>query len=513
MISGKPNSLYAMQKLPDKGLLVLCFIAAIVFGAVTAVAGGVVAAMVLVGIVAAGFTLTNYRVGLWFLVLLLPISATTIFPRELLGISGANPYNALFGLTLLSFLAERVWKQNWAWTAPYSRFWWAYLAPIALAALVGLQHFSEIPAFAFSQDIVRFTSPAGYLRDILIKPFTYILLALLLGIAVRDGMKPSGVIVALCLSIWIFAAWVFAYVLLSGYGLAQLASASNREFLGGTGMHANDLGNLAAYTLILMIFAIANTNKTAALRWLYVMTACIAGTLLLISFSRGAFLSFVVGLIAFFIVQRRPGIIVAGLFVLAFVLPLLPVELYERLSTGVSTGGNRVLHSSEDPLTAGRVAGLWMPLLSEVRSHPLFGNGLLSIAWSMPLRSGAMSIATLNPHNMFLKILLEVGAVGFVLVMLFFIDLWRRFRAAASDPATPRQVAWLFEGSAAAMMGYAAFGLSGGDYLPDPSSSLLWIAWGLLLAVAAGRSRTVNSSGGGKQLSQSRGVNPSRSGI
>jgi O-antigen ligase len=483
---GKPTGTYGVRNAADKGWL-LCLFVAVLFGVVTAVAGAMVSTGLLVAMVAAGFTLANYRVGLWCLVLLLPLSATAIFPREILGITGANPYNALFGITLLSCFAERLWKHEAAWVFAYPRFWWAYLVPVVLAALIGVMHFAEIPAFAFSRELVRFNSPVGYVRDILIKPLIYLLLAFLIGTACRGGMKPNTVITAMCLSIWLFAGWVFAYVLLSGIGLGQLASATSRESLSGTGMHANELGALAACMLTLMIFAIANPEKPGAPRGLYIITAVISGALLLISFSRGAFLAFAIGLAVFFIVQRRLRIVIVGLIALAFILPMLPVELYERLSTGVSTGGNMVLHSSDDPLTAGRVAGVWMPLLTEVQSHPLFGNGLLSVAWSWPFRSGALGLATLNPHNLYLKMLLEIGVLGLVLMMLFFCDLWRRLRAAAADPATPRDLAWLFVGSAAALLGYAGYGLSGGDYLPDPSNALLWIVWGLLLSAPAGR--------------------------
>jgi O-antigen ligase len=319
-------------------------------------------------------------------------------------------------------------------------------------------------------------------------------------------MKPNAVIAAMCLSIWLFAAWVFAYVLLSGIGLGQLASATSRESLSGTGMHANELGALAACMLTLMIFAIANPDKTAVPRGLYVITAGISAALLLISFSRGAFLAFAIGLMVFFIVQRRLKIVIVGLIALAFILPILPVELYERLSTGVNTGGTMVLHSSDDPLTAGRVAGVWIPLLTEVQSHPLFGNGLLSVAWSWPFRSGALGLATLNPHNLYLKMLLEIGLVGLVLMLLFFFDLWRRLRAAAADPATPQNLAWLFVGSAAALLGYAGYGLSGGDYLPDPSNAVLWIVWGLLLAASGGRFGGVK---GKERMSRANAASPS----
>ena len=156
MSFGKPTSACGMRKVADKGW-VLCLLVAVFFGVVTAVAGAIVSTGLLVALVAAGFTLANYRFGLWCLVLLLPLSATAIFPREILGITGANPYNALFGITLLSFFAERLWKPEAGWTLAYPRFWWAYLAPIVVAALVGVMHFSEIPALHFPTN--SFVSP------------------------------------------------------------------------------------------------------------------------------------------------------------------------------------------------------------------------------------------------------------------------------------------------------------------------------------------------------------------
>lgn len=485
MIADKSLAPYPLAPAIDKGWLPCVLIAACV-GAVIAVMGGVLSSVILAALVAAALTLANYRFGLWFLVLLIPISAAPVFPRALFGIAGANPYNALLALTLLSFLAERALRRKGYWLAGYRRFWWAYMLPVCVAVLIGTQHFSEIPAFAFVTGPVHFTTLGGYVRDIFLKPMLYLVVALLLGIAVREGMKPTAVIVALCLSLWVFAAWVTGYILASGVGLGQLASATNREALSGTGMHANDLGNLAAAMLTLMLFAIAGARRAATLRWLYAATAGLAAALLLISFSRGAWLAFAVGLTAFFVMQRRLSVVLVGLLVIACALPLLPTEIYERVTTGIGTGGSLVLHSSDDPLTAGRVAGIWFPLFSEVREHPFFGNGLFAIAWSEPFRTGAMRLATLNPHNLYLKLLLEVGIVGLILVLWFFADLWRRFRAAGEEKSTSREAAWLFSGAAAALLGYAVFGLTGGDYLPETANFWLWIAFGLVLSTRAG---------------------------
>ena len=66
-----------------------------------------------------------------------------------------------------------------------------------------------------------------------------------------------------------------------------------------------------------------------------------------------------------------------GLMVLC--LALLPVVVYERAATGFGSGLNAI--------SAGRIDGLWLPLLPEVVKNPLFGSGHLSILWSHAMRA------------------------------------------------------------------------------------------------------------------------------
>jgi O-antigen ligase len=291
-------------------------------------------------------------------------------------------------------------------------------------------------------------------------------------------------VVAICLSFYLIDALIFFYIVSQGLSLQILSSASFRDGLIETGIHANDLGVIGALVLTMTMFMLVH-NIDRRMRWLLLLTAVVAGGLLFISFSRGAFVAFLVGLCAFLVSQRRIRVILVTVFVLAALVPLIPGELYERLGTGLNTGGQGVLHSKSDPITAGRVAGVWLPLFPEVLKHPLFGNGLNSTAWSDPLRNWQISIESINPHNLYLKAALDVGIVGLGLFTLFFLDLRRRFSSVASDPKSPPLETGLFKGGAAAMLGYAAFGLSGGDYLPTTSNVYLWLLFGLLLGKRA----------------------------
>jgi hypothetical protein len=440
----------------------------------------------LLAIVALAVTLFNYRVGIWFLVFLLPLSSTTIFPRQLFGITGANPYNLLLGITIVAFVLRRAYSTKVTTIGVYlPRLWWAYVLPIVAAALVGVRHIHEIPSFVHALGLVHFTSADGYLRDALIKPLTYVFLSLLIGLAIQDGMKPRSVVVAMCMSVCLLTVYIGNFAVQSGLSLATLSNASARESFAPTGLHANGLGAFAAMGLTMMVFALTNKHLDHGLRWLFSATAALSGILLLISFSRGGFVAFAVGLTIFLISQRQLKIIAISILAAGVIFVLLPAEFYDRLLTGLGTGRSMALHRSDDPLTAGRVAGVWIPLLPVVFDHPVFGNGLLSIAWSAPLRNGSLALATLHPHNVYLKILLEMGFVGLILMILFFIELWKRFRHAAISPSVPKEMAWVFSAAAASLVGYAVLGFTAGDYLPVYANGPIWISLGLLLGFPA----------------------------
>jgi O-antigen ligase len=453
-------------------------------GAAIPIFGGMWSFGALIALAVTVATLMNYAVGVWFLVLLLPLSGTTFFPHQLFGIAGANPHNLLLAMTLLSVAIPAIWHGRYHGIYAYPRLWWGYVAPLALGVGIGSDHVDEIPGYIFRLDLVKFDNIAGYLRDCFVKPLTYLLIAILMGSAIRDGMKFRALVIAICVSLFLVAGLIFFYIVSQGYGLEILSSAHYRHALTETWINANDVGALGAFVLTLMLFMLAH-DTDRHMRWLLLLTAIVAGGLLFVSFSRGAFVAFFVGLCAFLIRQRRFSVIMVIVLILAVLVPLLPGELYERLGTGFDTGGQNIT-SKNDQLTAGRVAGVWLPLLPEVRKNPVLGNGIESMMWSGPFRNGAIIPNTTNPHNSYLKAALDVGFVGLGLFLLFFVDLRRRFLDVARDPKTPPLEAGLFQGGAAAILGYAVFAFTGGDYLPRTSNVYIWMLLGLLLGRKTG---------------------------
>ena len=69
---------------------------------------------------------------------------------------------------------------------------------------------------------------------------------------------------------------------------------------------------------------------------------------------------------------------------------------------------------------AGRVNDIWLPLIYEYRDNPqkmIFGNGRYSILTSKAA-SNAIILDVEHPHNMYLELILDVGLIGFFIVII-----------------------------------------------------------------------------------------------
>lgn len=466
------------------GIYLLAILTALFWGLALPVLGGIFPFIVGLSLLFSLLIIVNYRIGVWLLVFMLPISATTIFPHEMLGVTGLNPYNLIFLITLVSFLFHAAWTGKFVAYLGFPSIWWAYLLPVVVAAYIGSRHVGEIPDFVLSNELIKFNNASGYLRDVLIKPMTYLAVSFLIGAALRDGMRSAWLISAFLLSLLSFAAWVLFYIVYFNLGLDVLASSGAREVLTGTGMHANQIGPMAAIGLLLCIYMLAE-KLGGSLKLLIWITAIAAALLLILSFSRGGMLTFLVGFALFLFQQRKLSVLFVAFLAVAATIPFLPDAVYERMSMGLDNSSGTVLHDTNDALTAGRVAGVWLPQLPDVMQSPLIGKGIDSTLWSEALRDGSISIESANPHNLYLKVLLNTGVLGLILFGVFYRDIWRRF-GVLGQPDNPDQAArGLARGARAALLGFLAFGISNGNFMPEPITFFLLVCIGFLIGMPA----------------------------
>ena len=204
-------------------------------------------------------------------------------------------------------------------------------------------------------------------------------------------------------------------------------------------------------------------------RWLYKLPMLLViGTsiyCLIFTFSRGAYLAMVVGLLFLGFVKKRSLLLIAIGVVLAWQV-VLPKAVQERLTMTYSADGQ--LESSAEE----RV-DLWEDAMAVIRANPLIGTGYET--YEFMARVGPYR----DTHNLYLKVMLETGIFGLVLILVL---MGKAFRAGwelsrcTQDPF----LASIGLGFAALMLSAMVANFFGDRWTYQQVSGYLWAAMGLV---------------------------------
>lgn len=425
-----------------------------------------------VSLAGCAFILFDFRIGVVLLILLMPISSSTVFPHEMLGVTGLNPLNLLLVATLGSCLLHGVSDGSLRRFAPRPLLW-LYIVPILIAGTLGSRHVGDITPAFFMYGQLEFHDAAGYFRDLVVKPLSSVVFALLVGAAVSKSEKPEKFLFPTLISTWAMSSIVIVFVFQSGVGLGQLASDDSREFLSKLGLHANDLGRLYAVAYALLLFTWAESKDTG-LRLALLASMGMVVVALVLTFSRGAFLGFVVVNVLFLLWRRNAKALMFFGLLAAVAAFLLPGAVYDRVESGFGSG--------LDAISAGRIEGIWLPLLPDVLRSPVFGDGLGSILWSEAMRTGVgvSILGVAQAHNAYLETVLDMGIIGLIFVCAYFVHVFRGFRALGVDPALSPSLRGFYRGAAAGLASFLVAGIVGSYLTPRPEQIFLWLAIGMM---------------------------------
>jgi O-antigen ligase len=452
----------------------------VIWGFVVAV-GELNALYLCVSLIGCIFILRDFRIGVVSLILLLPISRSYVFPHTMLGITGLNPFNLLLVGTLGSFLLHGLFDGSLRRFVPRPLLW-LYIVPILIAGVMGSRHLDEIPPYLF-KGLVDFDNVTGYFRDLMVKPLVMVIFAMLVGAAASRSEKPEKFLIPTLISMWVMVALVFVFVLLHGLSLREMASSESREFLSALGMHANELGRLyaAAYALLLFTWV---ESKSPGFRLALLASMALVTVALVLTFSRGAFLGFILVNVLFLLWRRNAKTLILFGLLAAAVFLLLPDAVYDRVTTGFGRGYG----SGSVAISAGRIEYIWLPLLPEIPRSPIYGHGLGSILWSEAMRRGAgvTMLAVGHPHNAYLQALLDMGIAGLILLCAYFVHVWKGFRALSVDPALSPTLRGFYLGAAAGLASLLISYVTDSSLRPGPEQSFLWLAIGMMYGQRAG---------------------------
>lgn len=438
---------------------------------------GLGAGLIVVAIVAAlvGLTLaaTDYRFGVWLLVLFLPFSETTLLPRQMFGVTGLSPFNILFVFTAGTMILTKAFsrKSSMEFTGIPSILW-IYIGAFVASAIHG-SFYSHIGIAALlTGSFDGNLSARAYLQIILTKPLLILIISYLTCISIRNKKGGMGIFWSIALAVTILLIVEILGIALSGFSLTTLSGAHARGFLDWTGLHANQIGLFFTMGFALLLFSSqGDERKLRAFVLLCLAGATAVGAAL--TFSRAAFLGLMLVGGYFLISRRQISAAIIGLIVIIALALALPNAFMERATTGVT-------HGSSDELSSGRIENIWLPLLPEVMDSPLIGHGQRFIIWSKQALRGEIVGGVGHAHSAYLETLLDMGLLGLIIVGLTFRFMWKTFRELKNTHPVGLWRGY-FEGASVCILILLLQGMTGEEFVPSISQSYLWISLGLAL--------------------------------
>lgn len=413
----------------------------------------------------------DYRVGL--------VASMAFTPFIGLSEQGANVFLLLVFSTLIVFVLGKMLTHKPFVGLP-TPVWIGMILVVAWGAFLEVQHLDEARHALSDTQLVAIYSVKGFLIFSVFIPFSIVLIAWMLANAVRESSKPEFFIGVFAVISSAVALHVLQFVATSSFGLAQLADSRNREVFGQLGHHANEFGPMLAVAAAPFLFLTADSKGWKRVIYATVLLMLAAACALV--FSRGGYLAFIVIFGAFLIWRRSLKLYFAvGALCVAAVLAA-PEAIIDRATTGLDSRSLAMTadRSEDDPLTAGRFS-IYEMFWPDIEASPILGSGTGSAAWSAPVRSGRTLL--LHPHNTYLRVVMDVGLLGLVLLAYFWRAMSKQMRALSRDATLAPAMRSFFSGATAGVFGYLTACISGGPHwLPDPGQPFMWFAIGMALA-------------------------------
>ncbi|MES2090176.1 MAG: O-antigen ligase family protein [Pseudomonadota bacterium] len=452
------------------GLVFVLMAAAL--GCMISLYGGELVLLALLALLPLPIIFRDYRAGVILLTFLLPVSS--MLPP----IRGLNILNFVIIATLGAFAIRTAFlhvKVVWLPGVLIGCF----LLPATVGIVMAWPHIHEgLRNYPLLEKGRELYDPPSYVLTHYVKPFFYYFTyAFLLANAVRASKRPERFLAALAASAILPSLAVFYTV--ATYPGSLIDVSRDREFMAPRGLHANEFGMLLALASGPLLFLAFGSSKRS---WrLMALSAFSVVTLaLLLTFSRGALMAYLIVVGGFLWHHKRVKTFVASLAVVGLVVLAAPDAMQERFSTGFRSGAfSDASNIERDDLTAGRLHG-WTLLAPEVVDSPWLGRGVGSTQWSNAVATGRYKAN--HPHNIYLEILMDLGLIGFVGMAYLHYAYLKKFKQLSINPTVPEELRSFFLGSMYAMWGMLAMAVTTAYYLPNGAQTYLWFSLGVAFA-------------------------------
>lgn len=392
-------------------------------------------------------------------------------PTNLFSIPGANPWNATFAVVVICWLLGRA-RDPEIPRAPHGLVLLAvcYALMIVLAGIAAIIDFDSIRDPRWQA-----VGPRAVVVDGIINPLKYTLMAVMFFDGARSRQRVKWAMFSAVGSGMCYAFLVLKSVKLRVFTMGYEDARRLTDKL--VGLFANDMAELLAFTIwAALVLVVLIPGRWWRFSWIVATLLAMAPFVALKS--RAGLLAFcTIGLVLGAMRWRK---ILIVLPIVAVITVVAVPSVRDRVLTGVDNAGHG--DHDWDAISAGRVTGLWPPVLEQIAEAPVFGHGRYAMLREDCYEKILLTERSVprHPHNSYLEILLDTGAVGLLLCLA--LMGWILFESSSlmlckEDPLLSRIGAVALIAAVAEL----SAGVAGSSFFPSQSTVPALCVWGLAL--------------------------------
>jgi len=327
------------------------------------------------------------------LVALIPLRNIVLKTMHVFETSGLNIVNVLYALALLGALMASRGKKEETYSSKV-------LLPLSL--------------YVFYFFLQIFFQPGDHSYTELLKwwkdSFLFMLIPyLFVTRAITDKKKIIILLVVMCVVNLYMDTYFWRWVRWMSFDSFSDRMKSVNGTFGDVGGSNEWAAFFSTYTLVIIA-----VSKTVGSKWLNIglkiLVTCNV-LVLLFTFSRGAYLGFLVGVGYMLLKTKKYAFIILLICFPLFYSTILPSSVVERINMSFETNN---YGETDDQDVTSRLE-MWKKSLSMITDSPLLGHGLLSYQY------GKWN----NPHNQHLNILVQGGLIGYALFVWIFVAAFK----------------------------------------------------------------------------------------
>ncbi|ABW67605.1 O-antigen ligase family protein [Desulfosudis oleivorans] len=409
--------------------------------------------------------ITEKKNLLFLFLLLLPYHTSPLLAENLMGITGAKPFNliAAFLLLMLFFHHGALFRTE---DALEKRAVWFFCVYLSLFAFTVIRSIDHLPLLNMISPENFHRSSVNHLLTFFIRPALFTMSFVYVLKHIKTGKEINRCIDMICIAIFLLS-WMVLFISIANIDKITISRIYVRDAISFFfNVHYNAIGSIyIACTPLLALRAL--TGRPFPL-----INYALAGIAVLLLQSRSTIAVFLGGtILLLYCLKNWKAMAFFACILVLFFLFWLPEFLERVLLIGFDTGDPNAIFT-------GRIDKIWLPLITERLRDPsalLFGRGLYSILISNAYLS--REIFQVNTaHNAFLALFLDCGLIVFSLFVFYLTVFLKKAWSLAKKADT--STGWaLFT----CLITYLVGTISGRDFFPSRHNMYMFPIIALLI--------------------------------